>query len=463
MDKAEILFKRRNKKLKDKYEIWKLVYQAYKGGLDFINSENLVQWRLEDNQRYKDRLKRADYTNHTQQLIDMLIGFIYAKPVKREIEDKYSYIFDSIYKNKSIDSLMNTVSTNCLKSTVGILVDSPEINDDLSEADRTKNGLNPYCVFYEPFQICDYEIDDKGELIWILLDNSYIDSSDPYTEPQEIRIKRLWTRNYYQDVQEFKDNNNETIYDIGDEINHNLGIVPFIFVNAKDIDDDYITDSPFEDIALKSRTIFNISSWCDETLAGTAFQVLFMPYETQQDMEVISNLFSMQKGGVGDLACIPFKAGSQPPTFGGTVVDIEKYMNRIKHHTDEILLKFGIKSESKGYWNESGVAKSIDFSKTESFLKSVSLQLEETEKRIIYLCSLWEGKEIKATIEYSRDYEKPDIQSELNKLMMLFTFPSDEIKMKAYIEAVNLLFPKLTADEIDVMKKELTESFNSTL
>ena len=155
-----------------------------------------------------------------------------------------------------------------------------------------------------------------------------------------------------------------------------------LFGNCRDVDDDYICDSPFEDVAIKSRKIFNIASWCDETLAGSSFQVLFFPYETQTDVEQITTLFDPAQGGIADLPVIPFKSTTQRPGFDGPRLDhIDKYITMMNFYTEEILAKFGFKRESKGSW-ESGVAKSIDFEKTESFLRTISLQLQDVERKI---------------------------------------------------------------------------------
>ena len=452
---AKLLATRRNKKLENKLRIWKLVYDSYKGGEDYINSKNLFQYSIEDNLKYGKRLARADYANHTAQLVDMITGFVYALPVFRQVEDKYSYILDSIHKGKSLQSLMNMVATKSLMSTVGLLVDAPSISPGITQADRLNSNVNPYVVFYSPWDVCDFDHDDEGQLLWVLLNNSYMDNSDPYNEPVLKDTRRLWTRDYYRDVEVVQNKEtNALTYVLGEEITHELGEVPFIFVNCKDNDEDFICDSVFEDVALKSRKIFNMSSWADEVLASSTFQVMTFPYETQEDFDNIVTIFDPQKGGMADIPVVPYKVGGSPPAFTGPDIDVDKFITLINYHTEEILAKFGLKKESSGVW-ESGVAKSIDFAKTESFLRSFSLQLEETEKKIIRLCSLYEGQEIKYDIQYSFNYEKQDIQKEFDRLTQLLLIPSDNVKKKVYKDMVQLSEPALTEEEVEELISDI--------
>lgn len=452
-DKAKLIATRQSEKIKAKLPIWTLIYNAYKGGSSFINEENLQQLVIEENSKYKKRLSRADYTNHTQQLIDVLVGFVFSNAVKREIEPKYSYINDSIYKGKSLQSLMNMVASNCLKSTVGILVDSPML-DITTEKERIDNGLSPYVVYYTPEQICDFETNDKGELEWIILDNSYLDKSNPFEEPTMKIIKRLWTKDFYQDVETIKKANKEIEYVLGEEITHTLGLIPFIFVNCRDNDSDNICDSPFEDIVLKSRTIFNYNSWANETLGASSFQILTFPYLDQNDLNEIQGLFDVSKGGASDINVYPYKAGTSAPAFIKPDNSVEDHIKMINQMSEEILNKFGMKQETKGSW-ESGVAKSIDFSKTEAFLKSLSLQLQECERKIIQYCSMYEQKEIDVIIEYPFTYEKSDIEKELLRLNNAFTIPSTLVQNKAYKEIANILFPDMEQKEIDAISNDI--------
>ena len=451
-DKAKILATRQHEKLKEKLKIWKLIYEAYSGSQAFINKSNLFIYRIEDNLRYEQRLKRADYTNHVATLIDMIIGFIYSNPVHREIQEGFAYIQNSIYKGKSLQNFMNMIATNSLKSTVGVLVDSPIISE-MTEAERKLNNINPYVVYYRPEEICDFEEDDTGQLEWIILDNSYIDKSDPYSKPSEVFNKRLWTKEYYQDIYMSMDGSKKN-YKLGEEYYHDLGQVPFIFVNSRDIDGNNITDSAFEDIVLKSRTIFNMNSWASEILASSAFQLLLFPYENQGDLDNIAELFNPASGGIGDLPVIPFKALSQKPSFEAPEIDVDKFIKMINHLSSEILSKFGLKSEEKGSW-ESGVAKSIDFYKTEAFLKSISTQLEVVEKKIIDLCSLYENTKIEYKIEYNKNYEKSDIEKELKRLESLFKIPSDNLKKEIYKEMARLTLTNKDQNEVEELLNDI--------
>ena len=448
-NQAEIIATRRHERLQRKHDIFKLIHQSYQGGTDYINTNNLFQYTIEDNFKYSLRLKRASYNNHTQQLINMMHGFIHTTPVKREINSSYQYVLDSIFKGKPLQSLMDVVCINSFKNVCGVLVDSPaNLAENLTRADRINNKINPYAVFYNYDKILDFELDDKGELNWITLDNSYTDKSDPLSPGQLKVVIRLWTKDYYADIQAVKVKD-KVKYTASEEVLHKLGKVPFIFCNAKDSDNDNISDSMFEDIAIKSRKIFNVTSWMDEALVSSSFKLLFMPYENQEDVDAITKIFNPADGGMSDVPVIPFKATSQKPTFDGPGItdNVDNYIKAINLEAEGILNFFGLKSESKGSW-ESGVAKSIDFSKTEAILKATSQQMQQIEKQIIDLCSLYEGSNIDYKIEYSFSYEKSDLDKELTRLQSAFIIPSQTVQKKAYIESAKLIFNELTPEEI---------------
>lgn len=454
-EQAKLIATRRNKRLEEKRDIFRLIRQSYQGGTDYINKDNLFKFYIEDNLRFEHRLKRSSYTNHTQMLADMLQGFIYTNQVNREVDEQYSYIFDSIYKNKSLDAFMKMVCINSFLGTCGILIDNySDIPENLTVADRAQSNYHPYAVFYDYERILDFELDDRGQLNWITLDNSYIDKSDPLKPETKKVITRLWTKDSFVDIETVQ-KDNVTTYIASDVFENELVIVPFIFVNAKDTDNDNIADSIFEDIAIKSRKIFNVTTWLDEALIGNCFRVLFMPYEDAEDIKGINELFNPAAGGIADIPAIPFKAGQGQPFFDGPGAseNVDCYLQSINFENESILNKFGFKQESKGSW-ESGVAKSIDFSKTEAILSATAKQMEEIELAIVMLCSLYEGKEIDATITYPRSFEKGDIDKEFDRISKAFTIPSPILQQKAKVRSAKILFPNLTPEELKQIENE---------
>lgn len=332
----------------------------------------------------------------------------------------------------------------------------------MSAAERKSKKINPYAVYYPYTNICDFEIGDDGEPLWVILDNSYTDKSNPLAEPRTVSIKRLWTRTFYRDAEKIRTERNKEEWFLGPEINHGLGLVPFIFCNSRDVEGDKICDSPFEDTALKSRKIFNIASWCDETLANSSFQILFFPYKNDADIKNLTKMFKPDGSGMSDIPVIPFNGEiNKEPYFGGAKLDnIDKYIALADHYTDEILAKYGMKTDSKGSW-ESGVAKSIDFDKTESYLRGVARQLEETEKKIAKICGAWENKTVELECKYPDNFEADDIDNELNRLAQALTIPSKKLQQKAHKAMITKIFPDIEQSELDEIIKEIDSDENS--
>ena len=207
-DKIKILKKRRHPRVEDKLNIWRLISDSYRGGDAYLKAKHLNRHPLKAKIKYNGRKDRTVYINYLAPIVDILVGFIFSTEPKREKIESVQFLIDRASKKKDINSFMETVAIHSLLYTTGILVDSPKFNRDVikTKADQEAAGLQPYCVLYEPWKIIDFNIDEDGELNWILLDNSYIDNSDPFAEAKEVKTFRLWTKDEYVDIIFDKDN-----------------------------------------------------------------------------------------------------------------------------------------------------------------------------------------------------------------------------------------------------------------
>ncbi|EMO56397.1 hypothetical protein LEP1GSC161_0024, partial [Leptospira santarosai str. CBC1416] len=228
----EIILKRRNPDIASKLSAWELIRDSFLGGLSYIDKNHLFQYSKENSFSYENRKKRSVFLNHTSPIVEALTGLIFDTTPSRDVPDSLKPFLEKVNHRQSMDEFMQEVATKSLLCTCAVLVDSPTFDPEIikTQADINEQGLRPYCVLYDLGQIRDFSIDEKGSLLWVLLDNSYLEDEDPFQERTNVVEYRLWTKDYYQDFTRTKDG--KVI--ANDPVQHSLGRVPLIFVSWSD-------------------------------------------------------------------------------------------------------------------------------------------------------------------------------------------------------------------------------------
>lgn len=446
--KYSYIAKSRSSKIVEKLDIYKLLEDSYAGGYKYLHGGHLDKYPREHSTVHKERVKRSLYFNYLQPIIDLLVGFMFSEEVEREYPSRFEYIINKTSKRKAMDPFMQAVMTKAFLYTTGVLVDSPKFNPEEypTLADRDEK-LNPYACIYTPFQIRNFSVTEDLELSWVLLDNSMVDSSDPFSAPVKKRQYRLWTPEYYQDFDIKEDGKKEIVIPY-EEVRHNIGYVPFHFVNTRDIDDDYITDSPMEDVAIISRQIYRCISLLDEMLHNGTFKTLFYPTMTADDIPD-----SIKMNGIYDIPLATFNGEtSQPPFFAGADLgNIAPYKEAINVYILEIFRKIGMDQDRDKTYVQSGAAMAKEFQKTEALLRSASEAAEAAEKFIIKTAARWENiiltdEDVK--IEYTKKYQQDDIDIKLKRLYDMFALSYKNIQDEALKEIVKINLPESDADDI---------------
>ena len=459
----QIIAGRRSPKIAEKLEIWKLLDDSYAGGTKYIEGKHLFRYLRESSVGYANRLKRSTYFNHVQPMVDMLIGFIFTVPPVREKITGFEYLLEKSAKRETLDQFMYRLATKSIMMTAGVLVDSPSFNPEevLTRKDRQDRELNPYPVMYSPERIRDFSVDDKGKLNWILLDNSYVEDNNPYVNAYIVKKYRLWTPLYFQDFTEKSDSDKsgksgrEIELKAGDKIDHPVGEVPFVFVNWRDGDDDKISDTIFEDIALYDRAIYNFMSYLDEMIAGGTFKMLFYPIIDENDLPS-----SIKSGGVSELAVIPFDPESkQPPFFAGAgLQEISPFLAAIEMYFQEILKKVGVESSESQSVVKTGVARRYDFEKTKAYLVSGVKQLQNAEEMIFHYARKWEGianPDI-PEIKYYKDFLDEDLDSKMARFSQMLMLPYEKLRTSLHKLMVKSgLSGEIKKEELEAILKEI--------
>ena len=457
----EIIFERRRAELADKNDIWKLIHHSYHGGVDYQKQDYLCRHAKESKASFAKRKARAVYFNQIQPLADLLAGFLFIhKPSRKNVENLMYLVDAADGKKKSMDEFMKVVAVHSVLFTCGVLVDSPAFDSEqiVTEKDRKDAALNPYSTMYLPFQIRDFHISRTGELEWVLLDNSYVDNTDPFKESVEKTIYRLWTKTDYQDFELIETGANEKDnIKVGEVVPHPIRYVPFKFVNWKDDNNDMISESVFEDPAMIAKLIYNKLSEMDEMIASGSFRVLMYP---TKDGKLPANLVA---GGIGALSAIPYDGSlSKEPKFDGAKLeDVSPFLKAIEFYISEILKKIGLDTDETKDYVKSGLAKQIDFQKVRTLLVSGSMALEDLERWIFKTAGKWSNSESKAQIHYTTHYADEDIQTKVDLWSQLLILPFKKLNTAATgLIVKNLLTGELPQEELEEIYTEI-ESGNT--
>lgn len=462
-----IIATRRNRKLEDKTSTYKLLADSYKGGIDYIKADHLFPHDREWKKAFAKRKERTPYINFLQPIVDILVGFIFKDEPARTTPPTLEAITKRASKQKDMDSYMRSVATHSCMYTVGVLVDSPSFDPQKiqTEADRIAANLQPYACTYMPWQIRDFACDADMNLEWVLLDDTRVEKGDPLKEPVKRVIYRLWTKKDFSDF-EIKENQNTKKIEVSllETRAHGLGIVPFHFVNWRDLEDDHVSDSPMEDIGILSRTIYNIMSYLEEMLASGTFKTLFFPVKTAGDVPQ-----EIKKSGLSESPLVEFDGNmSKQPFFDGAKLEeIDPFIAAYNLYKLQIFTKVGMDVDRDKSYVQSGAAIGKEFQKTEALLKAGSEAMEDCEEFIYRVSALWQGQkdlpDDSIKVEYCKEFQQADIDAEFARLKTVYDMALPDLSRIALKKIVEKVFPDEDAKKLSDQewKRQPTGSFIS--
>lgn len=450
---------RRHPRIKEKLNIWKLIKDSYEGGEVYIKGNHLDQYVKETNPDFENRLKRSVRINYVRPLADILAGFIYKTKPERKIPPDLEFLVERTSRKKGLDAFMHNLSIQSLLKTTGILIDSPNFDSNIikTKKDQVSNNLNPFVVMYDSSRIRDFSVDSDNNLEWVLLDNSMLDNSDINKESTIKKVYRMWTKEIFVDYTFTEKDKKEEITK-GQEISHNLGEVPFRFVNWIDQNEDYISESIFEDISLLDRKLYNDLSYLDEMLAAGTFKMLFWPGSKDTvDKAII-------RDGVSNLSlvCYPPDGSHEPEFKGASLSETNPYIEIMRFLLREMYGMVGLDNnpDREHMFHQSGEAADKEFEKTETILRMGAIQLQEAEQFIFKMASKWQSSKSyeKSKVTYSTEFQTEDVDLQLNRLYKTAESPFDSIVEQSWKDIVQIVFinedPKQMKTLVDSVKIE---------
>lgn len=457
-DPNKFIAERIHEVIEKKKSVWKLISDSYVGGTTYTCENYLHHYPREPETEYKARKKRSIYLNHVQPLADILAGFIFTNKPERKTPTALDYLKEKCSKQKSFDKFMLSLAIHSVQYPVGILVDSPSFDPALikTEAQRQELKLNPFCTMYMPWKIRDFALDDNGDFLWVLLDNTYILKTDPKADAVKKVVYTLWDKESYQD---FEITGDAIIQ--GEKYSHPVGKVPFYILSWKDKDEDQLSETPFEDIALIDQAVYNSLSLLDEMITAGTFKLLFFPVIKATDLPV-----ELKTNGVGSLTVIPFPGDTTTAPFfaGASLEDTASFVSIIEFYLSQLFDKLGMGTDKDKKYVQSGKAKELDFKKAESFLRHGAESLQDCETFIFDTAARWEGKSDlikKINITYSTDFQDEEIESLMTSITGIIAMGYKSLEKYAIMKGAELISkddkPEKRKQLMDELEKEIEE------
>lgn len=497
------LFNRRHPTYEGLRAHWDFVESTYQGGRTWFDT-NIFKYRREGTEEFQDRMNRAYRFNHTREVVDLVTKYVFKSDIHRseDAEEPLKTFWAKATRGgDGIDTLMRQVdkSVSIFGQPYIVVDSSAEPNSDgkkISRAQAKKQNARVYAYVVRPQDVLDMSFDIHGELNWILMHEIERDDADFFSEDQsEYGCYRLWTRTHSYLYKVRKAVSDETgtsikvrevgirpyrfkpssasqtdmpkrmVVELVKEYKHDLGKVPVFPVRDRESDSVYNSPALIDDIAYLDRANANYLSNLDAIIQDQTFSTLTIPVQSlaggddmySQVVELgTKRVFAYDaEGGEGP------KYISPDPSQAGIILSvITKIITEIYHSIGMAGERTKMDSGA-GIDNSSGVAKSYDFDRMNTMLKSKADRLAVAENKIAELVLLWHGIEPakdEVMVRYSDDFDTRGLYDDFdvaNRLTLLGA--PEELRRYQFSKLIDKLFPSLRKDLKSAIEKELLD------
>lgn len=452
---------------------WKFYRSTYNGGRSWFN-DNIFKYFKEGTSEYEERVERSYRPNYTREVVDLINKYIFKADVSRK-EDAPDYIKE-FWKNatlqkRDIDHFMNIASTgSSIYGRLWIVVDNSFPEGIKSKAEMKKSKGRVYVYTVEPDDILDLAYDeDDGELSWIKIREVVRDDSDPFDYSGDlIERVRLWTREKWFLFESSSENNNKK-WELINQGEHNLGIVPVTYLDHNQSEDYYSSTSLIADISYLDKAIANYFSCLDAIIQDQTFSQLVIPSEAMSSVDGADLGAKLLEFGTkrvflyasGETNAKPEYISPDAAQAGVILAVINKLVN-------EIYSSVGMAGErtkqdnAVGIDNSSGVAKAYDFERMNALLSNKAKALEFCENRIIRIVKAWYGDlenkdDVEEIVTYSKDFDVRNLSDEFDIANNLAIINGPKtLRQEQMNNLVEKLYPQLS----EALKKKIKEDID---
>lgn len=468
-DWATKLISRRHPEYNSRIDSWRFFASTYAGGRQWFD-ENVHKYIREGEMEFRERQDRAYRFNHTKEVVDLLNKYLFKQNIQRS-EDAPKSVLEfwehTTQSGTGMDEFAKQISKRCsIYGRIGIVVDRKRGASGAMTVKEVKEAkINTYAYIVNPEDMLDYSFDDEGALNWILIREYYRNDENPF-DVDDVTVHarfRLWTRNDWYLISE-KKRDNSVSYELVDQGEHKLGMVPVILADNLLTDEQYGAPSLINDIAYLDKAVANYLSNLDAIIQDQTFSQLVMPAQNvTSGSDEAEMLYEM-----GTKRIFLYDAAgsnhspeyiSPDPSQAHLILDV------ITRIIKEIYNSVGLSSErtnkdnAVSMDNASGVAKAYDFERVNALLSAKADSLEVVENKIAHLVAKWNGDDkadLKTLVSYPDNFDTRGLYDEFDiaARLMLVEAPN-KIRQEQMRLVVNKLFP--------LMKRELRKKIDAEI
>lgn len=329
-------------------------------------------------------------------------------------------------------------------------VDMPIVNGPMTKADEIRLKLRPYATVISPLDVTDWCYGEDGELLWVITKECAVDNTNPFENPVEIDIRKLWTREEIVIVRRRSDHKEEPVYKAKNEI----GVVPFIrYVET----DGYGLNANhwFDDVVSISDAILNNESEGQMNVVKQMFGLLVVSESFSNNATKIKE---KEDAANGEPGATPGEA-SIASVIGRSAAIIEtaeengisRYISPTGVENSTIRAEnlalirmmfdcIGLSATKDTKMVESAEAKMWDFQHIEQYMRNRADMLEQCEGRAWELMNKWDNTVPIPHVSYNRNFAVLELTDALAALVELAGFNSDNVEYQQEIDKTAVLF-----------------------
>ncbi|MBA8881718.1 phage portal protein [Phyllobacterium myrsinacearum] len=474
-DPLRTFYERRHPEYHRLAPVWRFLQATYDGGRAWF-ADNIFKFHKEGQQEFNDRLNRAYRFNHTRETVDLVQKYLFKAPVSRS-EDAPQVVKDfwenSTLSNLNIDSLMRmSTASNSVKGRAAIFVDNNMREGGMTIAEARAAGIRIYAYLITATDLLDYAWDEEGDggLLWVKVREFVRDDKDPIASCGDIIERvRLWTRKewiLFEEVESEVDplkrskKKQKVIREI-DRGEHNLDVVPCVFVDHNVGDAPYAVPGLIDDIGYLDRAVANYLSNLDAIIQDQTFSQLAMPAQAvmpgDDEYDAVLSMGTKRVFLFDGAGGKPEYLSPDPKQAQIILTVIEKIINEI-YHTVGLAGERTKQDNAVGIDNSSGVAKAYDFERVNSLLLSKAQSCENAENKLVQLVCKWANIAIPTDklVQYPLTFDVMRLADELSVGEALGKLAApNEVRREQMRQIVDKLFPRLKKDLREAMEKDI--------
>ena len=386
---------------------WKFLHDSFMGGDEYRQGDYLTRYVYETEVEYENRKREVPLDNHCKNIIHTYTSYLFQNHPHREFENLERdpglelFLEDADLDGRDFNHFMRDANTmSSVFGTSWIIVDKPDQQFE-TRAQEFTHGIRPYVSLINPINVVNWEYTRAVNGGYQL---SYLQIFERAVSNTEVMY-----RVYTPESTDLIRVNGSTV-EVVESVPQALGYIPAVICYNSRSFIQGIGVSDIADIADQQLKIANLNSELVQLARISNHPSLV---KTEQ---VIAS------AGAGSVITVPENTpdGLKPYLLQPDSSNIQGLLDSINQTVetiDKLAHLGGIRNTASR--SSSGVALQTEFTLLQSKLSEKARSLEHTEEQIWQIWAEWQDQDWRGEIEYNKNYNVRDEQSELEQIKLV--------------------------------------------